>query len=210
MHFARLRLRERNQMLRPSYLFRGVAGLAIGCAIGIQPALAQESDEGRPAVADVQDASGHPLGQVIFRQIAEGVEVEGDLHDIPGGAGMRGVHIHEFGACDAPDFMTAGGHYNPTDRQHGVNNPDGPHMGDVVNLDDPNAGSNIDVMSDGTAHLHGLAMEASVGPGPQSLLDDDGAALIMHTGEDDNVSNPAGNSGARVACGVLAPAEDSG
>jgi superoxide dismutase, Cu-Zn family len=194
-------------MRRESYLLRAVAGLAIGCAIGIQPALAQESDEGRPALADVQDASGHSLGQVVFRQIAEGVEIEGDLHDIPGGAGMHGVHIHEFGACDPADFVTAGGHYNPTDRQHGVKNPEGPHMGDVVNLDDPNAGSNIDVTPDGAAHVHGLAMEASVGPGPESLLDEDGAALIIHAGEDDNVSNPAGNSGSRIGCGILGPAE---
>ena len=195
-------------MRRVSSLLRVAAGLLIGCAIGIHPAAAQESDQGTPAIADVQDASGHSLGQVVFRQVAEGVEVEGDLHGIPGGAGMHGVHIHEFGSCEPPDFIKAGSHYNPTDRQHGVNNPDGPHMGDVVNLDDPNAGSNLDVLPDGTAHLHGLATEASVGPGPLSLLDDDGAPLIIHAGEDDNVSNPAGNSGTRVACGVLTPAEE--
>jgi superoxide dismutase, Cu-Zn family len=194
-------------MLRPECVLRAVASLAISCAVGIQPALAQESEAGTPAVANVQDASGHALGQVVFRQVAEGVEVEGDLHDIPGGAGMHGVHIHEVGACDPPDFMSTGGHYNPTGRQHGVDNPDGPHVGDVVNLDDPNAGSNIDVTPDGTAHLHGVAMEASVGPGAQSLLDEDGAAIVIHAGQDDNVSNPAGNSGARVACGVLAAAE---
>lgn len=195
--------------MRPlASLLRAAAGLAIGCAIGIQPALAQESDAGTPAIADVQDASGNSLGQVMFRQVPEGVEVEGDLHGIPGGAGRHGVHIHEFGACDPPDFMTAGGHYNPTERQHGVDNPNGPHMGDVVNLDDPNAGSNIDVGPDGTAHLHGLAMEASVGPGPVSLLDEDGAALVIHAGMDDNVTNPAGNSGARIACGVLTSAEE--
>lgn len=194
-------------MVRTTYLLRGLVSVAIGFAIGASPAVAQEN-EGPLAMAQVEDASGHSLGEVVFRQVAEGVEVEGDLNNVPGGAGMHGVHLHEVGACDPPDFMTAGSHYNPTQMQHGVNNPNGPHVGDVVNLDDPNAGSNVEVTAEGNAHLHGLAMQASVGPGPQSLLDEDGAALVIHAGMDDNVSDPAGNSGARVACGVLAVGED--
>ena len=109
--------------------------------------------------------------------------------------GVHGAHIHEVGSCQAPDFTSAGGHWNPLGKQHGRDNMAGPHMGDMPNLI---------VGQDGTGTLELLVNGATLVGGAEPILDDDGAAIVIHQGPDDYRTDPSGNSGARVACGVIA------
>src|SRR5262245_24210997 len=87
-------------------------------AVAIVPVTLTGAQSAPTATAQVKDKDGNLLGTATFRQVAEGVMVEADLSNVPGGAGMRGVHLHQFGTCEGPTFASAGGHYNPTDKQH--------------------------------------------------------------------------------------------
>lgn len=104
--------------------------------------------------------------------------------------GLHGIHIHTTGLCDTPSFVTAGGHYNPSGAQHGLDSTDGPHAGDLPNLSANEAGR---------GHLDAVTERVTVA----ALVAGDGSALIIHAAEDDQVTNPTGNSGARIACGVI-------
>jgi superoxide dismutase, Cu-Zn family len=104
--------------------------------------------------------------------------------------GTHGIHVHTVGRCDPPDFQTAGAHWNPTDRQHGRDNPQGAHHGDLPN---------ITIGSDGRGTLHATLPGATWA----SLFDADGAALVIHASADDYRTDPSGNSGGRIACGVI-------
>jgi Cu-Zn family superoxide dismutase len=112
--------------------------------------------------------------------------------------GAHGIHFHAVGKCDGPDFTTAGGHFNPANKQHGLDNPNGPHAGDLPNF----------TVGPSTASQGGYTFTAttnmiSLTPGPASIFDADGTALVIHAGMDDEKTDPAGNSGSRVACAVL-------
>lgn len=106
-------------------------------------------------------------------------------------SGQYGLHVHSVGACDAPDFKTAEGHWNPTGAQHGFDNPKGAHRGDLPNLT---------IGTDGKGIVDFAIPNATAG----GLLDSDGAAIVIHAGPDDLKTDPSGDSGARIACGVLA------
>ena len=108
-------------------------------------------------------------------------------------AGQHGWHLHAVGKCDPADFATAGGHFNPDTKQHGTQNPQGPHAGDLGNL---TAGA------DGTAKADVVA-KVTLAPGATSLLKTDGTAIVIHANPDDDKTDPSGNSGARIACGVV-------
>ena len=144
---------------------------------------------GARAVATVTTPAGAAAGRATVTEVAGGLRVTFDGMGLP--RGTHGVHIHTVGRCDAPDFQTAGGHWNPTQAKHGTMNPQGPHSGDLPNLV-------ADAGGRGTvgATLPGATMAA--------LLDADGAAFVVHAGPDDLMSDPAGNSGGRIACGVFA------
>jgi len=103
--------------------------------------------------------------------------------------GLHGVHVHTVGKCDGPDFASAGGHWNPTSHQHGMNNPAGPHVGDLPN---------VSVGANGKGRV-----EFTLPGTYEGLLDQDGAALVVHAGQDDLKTDPSGNSGGRIACGVF-------
>jgi Cu-Zn family superoxide dismutase len=107
--------------------------------------------------------------------------------------GRKGLHVHAVGRCDAPSFTTAGGHWNPATRKHGLSNPQGPHAGDLPN---------VPVAANGTLRETVVLSGASLA----ALRDADGSALVLHAREDDNVTDPSGNSGDRIACAVLSPA----
>ena len=104
--------------------------------------------------------------------------------------GTHGIHIHAVGRCEAPDFQSAGPHWNPTSRQHGRDNPQGAHHGDLPN---------ITIGADGRGMLHADVAGASWA----ELLDADGAAVVIHATADDYRTDPSGNSGGRIACGVI-------
>ena len=112
--------------------------------------------------------------------------------------GTYGVHLHQIGRCDAPDFASAGPHWNPTERQHGRLNPQGPHAGDLPNLE---------VRANGTGRIDfDVPVPAGTAADANPLGDADGTAIVIHAAADDERTDPSGNSGARIACGVLAPA----
>ena len=116
-------------------------------------------------------------------------------------AGVHGIHFHAVGRCDGPDFMSAGGHYNPTNRQHGFNNPEGVHAGDLENLV-----ADVSAAQQSGYLYRTTTQGVTLTPGPTSLFDADGTALVIHANADDYVSDPAGNSGGRIACAILTQA----
>ena len=134
------------------------------------------------------NALGAPIGTVRAWQTAGGVTFRVDASGLP--HGVHGIHVHTVGRCDPPEFTSAGGHWNPTARKHGMNNPAGPHGGDLPN---------VEVAANGVL---GAAVTLP-GASMASLLDADGAALVIHAGADDYVTDPSGNSGARIACAVI-------
>lgn len=111
--------------------------------------------------------------------------------------GLYGVHLHQTGRCDAPDFASAGPHWNPAGRQHGRLNPQGPHLGDLPNLE---------VRANGAGRVSfDVPVPAGTAAEVNPLLDADGTAVVIHATADDERTDPSGNSGARIACGVLSP-----
>jgi len=142
--------------------------------------------------AELKNARGQAVGTATFTQVGNVVRVVLETQGLPRGA--HGVHVHAVGKCDAPDFQTAGAHFNPANRQHGALNPQGAHAGDLPNLE---------VGGDGKGRLESTTELLSLGSGTTSIFDSDGAALVIHAAPDDFKTDPTGNSGARIACGVI-------
>lgn len=146
------------------------------------------------ARAQLADAAGFDRGEVTLTQLDSGVRVV--IQGTGLAPGSHGVHIHMTGSCMAPDFASAGGHWNPRGRQHGRDNPMGQHMGDMPNLI---------VGQDGNGMIELVVEGARIARGTAALLDEDGAAIVIHAGPDDYVSDPAGDAGSRIACGEVYP-----
>lgn len=144
------------------------------------------------AIAHLRDAQGRDVGTVSFENHDNGVEIDVEAEHLA--AGTHGIHLHAVGTCTPPDFTSAGGHFNPTGRQHGLSNASGPHAGDLPNLV---------VGSDGEGEVEYTNDRISLGTGANSLFDADGTAFVVHAGPDDQRSDPSGNSGGRTACGVV-------
>lgn len=143
---------------------------------------------------ELKNSEGEKVGIATLKQEAAGVNIAIEASNLP--KGSHGFHIHEKGVCEAPSFESAGGHFNPTDAKHGFDNPDGPHAGDLPNLE---------VGEDGKVQESFLAEMVTLKKGEKNfLLREGGTALVIHADADDNVSQPAGNAGARIACGVIA------
>lgn len=176
-------------MNRMTLLALGAPALMLGaCApMNDQPIRAGMSE--RVAVASLRTAANADVGRATATETAGGIQVMVEGMAMP--PGPHGAHVHTTGRCDAPDFTTAGGHWNPMSTQHGMENPQGPHAGDMPNLA---------VSSDGRGTLT-FTLPAGTMAG---LLDADGSAMMIHAGPDDMRSDPAGNSGGRIACGVFA------
>lgn len=141
------------------------------------------------ASAKLKDASGKTVATAMAMEHGEGVHI--DIKTTAVAAGTHGVHVHTVGKCDGPDFTTAGGHWNPAGKKHGSENPEGPHAGDLPNLT---------VAADGKGEVSFMLPAGTLA----GLLDADGSAIVIHATADDLKSDPAGNSGARIACGVFA------
>jgi Cu-Zn family superoxide dismutase len=132
------------------------------------------------------------VGAANFTDTYSGVLIVGNVTGL--GLGAHGIHVHAVGKCDAP-FTTAGPHFNPASKRHGFQNPQGPHLGDLPNIDTPAAGQlRFEFL------LPGVSLK-----GTNALLDADGASIVIHAGRDDYKTDPAGDSGSRIACGVLIP-----
>jgi len=168
------------------------AGLALIVMLGAGAAAGGASRAGGTFV----DATGATIGWVRLVEDGPGV-VHVNVHVTGLTPGLHGIHIHAIGAC-GPTFAAAGGHYNPLGREHGLDNPNGAHAGDLPNLI---------VNTEGVAHLDATTRGVTISSGPTTLFDSTigavGSAFIIHAGEDDQFSQPTGNSGDRVACAVI-------
>jgi Cu-Zn family superoxide dismutase len=140
------------------------------------------------AQADLRTADGQDVGKAIAEEVDGAIRVMVEARNLP--KGVHGTHVHTVGKCDGPDFASAGGHWNPTAHQHGKENPMGPHAGDMPNLEIGDSGTDRTIFT-----LPGGTFAG--------LMDEDGAALVIHAGEDDYKTDPSGNSGGRIACGVF-------
>jgi len=146
------------------------------------------------AKAEMQDLSGSKLGFIQMRETKDGVLIRLDLHGLP--AGEHAIHIHTFGTCEPP-FTSAGVHYNPDNKKHGMKSPDGPHAGDLPN---------VTVSSSGELKTEFVSKQITLKQfEPHSVFKEQGTSFIIHAGPDDNVSDPAGNSGDRIACRTIGP-----
>jgi superoxide dismutase, Cu-Zn family len=144
---------------------------------------------GASVMANVMDAKGASLGQVTLTEAPHGILVTGSLANVP--PGEHAIHIHETGKCEAPTgFKSAGGHLNPDKKKHGILTAEGQHEGDLPNL---YVGANGMVQFDFFAH--GLKLK--------DLQDADGSAVVVHATADDYKTDPAGNAGDRIACGIV-------
>ncbi|MGO9563311.1 MAG: superoxide dismutase family protein [Candidatus Korobacteraceae bacterium] len=145
---------------------------------------------------ELKDAKGNDVGTATIVSKGPGVEVKLDLKDLP--PGVHAVHFHQKAMCDAPDFKSAGGHFNPTSKQHGFDNPQGHHAGDMINFT---------VKENGTAKATVKDEEVVLGTGsePNSLLSNGGSSIMVHAKADDYKTDPSGNSGDRIACGAITP-----
>ncbi len=139
----------------------------------------------------MKSSDGRDLGSLNITEAAQALSISGTLRGLP--PGSHGMHLHMVGRCVAPDFESAGGHWNPTSKQHGTENAQGPHLGDL---------NNITVRADSSATIL-VATRGSSLRATNRLMDTDGAALVVHTSADDHRTDPSGNSGARIACGVM-------
>jgi Cu-Zn family superoxide dismutase len=134
---------------------------------------------------------GSPLATAELRN-AKGVRILAEVRGVAPGA--HGLHLHGVGQCDPPEFTSAGGHFNPAGRKHGFKHPAGPHTGDLPNMQ---------IGPDGKGRLEYVTSLVTLGTGPTSLFDADGTALVLHAAPDDEVTDPSGNSGGRIACGIV-------
>ena len=150
---------------------------------------------GKPVHVTMYDSKGASVGTATISDVPSGgVQVKLNLHGLP--PGEHALHFHQNPKCDGPDFMTAGGHFNPGKKQHGLDNPLGPHAGDM---------KNFTVDAKGKAKATVMDERVTLGAGENSLRGNGGTSLMIHGKADDMKSDPAGNAGPRIACGLIAP-----
>ena len=144
------------------------------------------------ARADLKDGAGKSVGSASLRETSSGVLISVNVNGLT--EGLHAVHVHAVGKCEGPAFTSAGGHFNPLSKNHGLKNPAGPHAGDLPDMY---------VNKDGTGRYEARMESMTLDAGQTSVFDADGSAIVVHATADDNVTDPAGNSGDRIACGVI-------
>jgi len=147
---------------------------------------------GESGEADLLNGDGERIGHATFAQNLQGVRIKVVLSRLP--PGIHAMHIHTAGKCHGPDFKSAGAHFNPYGKRHGQQNKDGPHAGDLPNFE---------VREDGTAQVEVTSLLITLGKGRNSLFPSGKTCLVIHEDPDDEVTDPTGNAGSRLACGVI-------
>jgi superoxide dismutase, Cu-Zn family len=143
---------------------------------------------------DFKNSQGQDAGTAFLTPAGSGVRVKLDLMNLP--EGEHAIHVHQTAKCDPPDFKTAGGHFNPDNKEHGTKNPKGAHAGDMPD--------NLQIMADGTDHVTFVTQSISLKKDAKnSVFANGGTAFVIHEKADDMVTDPTGNAGARIACGVI-------
>jgi superoxide dismutase, Cu-Zn family len=146
----------------------------------------------KPVTVNLQNGQGHNVGTATLAQDANRVSIKLNLRDLP--PGDHAIHVHQTAKCEGPDFKTAGAHFNPDGKKHGLQNPEGPHAGDAPNFI---------VDAKGHAKTTVIAPNVTLSDGPHSVFTGGGTALVIHAKADDGKTDPSGNSGDRIACGVI-------
>ncbi|MDL4842544.1 superoxide dismutase family protein [Aquibacillus sp. LR5S19] len=154
--------------------------------------VACQGQDRSPIEISMYNSSDDSIGKAILSEESDGVKIKISAEGLE--PGLHGIHVHENAKCEGPDFKSAGNHYDPNGNEHGLMHPDGAHLGDLPN---------VEVSADGTIDAELTLSGATLTDGKTSLLKEDGTSLIIHEKQDDGVSQPAGDAGKRMACGVI-------
>jgi len=181
-------------MNKPRVLWLGLAILIGGVLSYVVGQQEQKNKAPKESVTvELKNGNGESVGNAVITALGkEGVRIKLDLKNLPPGA--HALHFHEMAKCEGPKFETAGAHFNPDHKMHGTKNPKGPHAGDM---------NNFTVRPDGTATQTVTNQHVMFGEGANSLFGANGTSLVVHAKGDDMMTDPSGNSGDRIACGVV-------
>ncbi|WP_062514166.1 superoxide dismutase family protein [Halobacillus sp. KGW1] len=149
-------------------------------------------EERSPLDTSIYNAESDKIGTATLKETPEGVQVTLKVEGLE--PGPHGLHVHEFPKCEPPDFQTAGNHFNPLSKDHGLMNEKGPHAGDLPN---------VEADASGMVDTELVLPEATLKDDQMSLLRKEGTSLVITSEADDGMSQPSGNSGERVACGKI-------
>ncbi|NBJ69269.1 MULTISPECIES: superoxide dismutase family protein [Clostridia] len=161
--------------------------------------VACQPEDKKTREAEMYNSSGDMVGTATFGEQSDGVKIKVELEGLE--PGFHGIHVHEYAKCEGPDFKSAGNHFNPTGAEHGLMHPEGPHLGDLPN---------IEADASGVANADLMLPQVTLLDGKDSLTSGEGTSIIVTKNEDDGMTQPGGDSGERIICGTLTKEKSKG